>query len=196
MINIGRKILYLIILVCGLLILIVLNNNEEDSQPDPQIAGLEEITGPLAPAGDQLLYENPNLGFSLIIPKNIKVIEGELQINIESPENIDSIIVNIISNEELQKSTLLNQELCEQFGKEFNKSLIKEPDTPDFEFTIFSLNGILACRATGAIQKDTQQAIYVILNTANGKIYSIYYLATNETSAKILEESLNSFRFK
>jgi|SRR3989344_1186758 len=196
MFNVGRKILYLTILVCGLLILIVLNSNEESSQPEPQTAGLEEITGPQAPGENQRIYENASLDFSLIILQNFQVTEEELQINIESPENIDSIIVNIISNEELQKSTRLNQELCEEFGKEFNKSLIKEPDTPDFNFSVFSLNGRLACRASGAIQKDTQQAIYVILNSENGKIYSIYYLAANAASAKTLEESLNSFRLK
>lgn len=190
--TIPRNILLLIIVVLAVLILLI-GNSHGNSQTDN--SGIIEING-LSQAGEnQQLYTNAAKKFSIIIPQNLKTIENDNQIDFLDSTGASGITVNIFTDStQNPNNTYLTQTLCDKFGSEFNKSITKEPSTPDFTFILFKLNGKLGCEAVGSVKRGVQQKIYVVLSQDGNQYYAVYYLANSDAEAKTFEESINSFR--
>lgn len=156
----------------------------------------EEIDDP-APtaAANEQVYTSSVMEFSIVLPKNWTVNETTDQVEI-TDENEDTITIQTFTDPAFDFLTEVDQAFCDSFGEGFSEGL-KQYTTETISFEVFTLNGNSGCKADANLNliADISQKYYVLFNTANNKVYSMFYTTLSSTDDTALVNAMESFDF-
>lgn len=149
------------------------------------------------PGAEEVRYDNTDLDFTLIHPKDWKVEEDGQKAQFMPPTGTGAINFEAFSDQSFSLLSEVNKEFCDSFERGFVEGLGADEDlAKQFDFVLFDLNGNKGCTAQGSIITGINQKYYVFLNNNKDKVYTIFYTATDSEEEEQLKSVMDTFDFE
>ena len=179
-------VIFLFILVIGLSIggyyFLIFRQNQNQEAPEEAI-----------PTDAEFVYENEKFGFSVITPKSWEITPVGNKV-VFYGENDGVVNFEAFVGEEFQSVNELDEQFCESFEKGFREGLSDTGLSEQFNFELFSQNGLTGCRAEGQIVQGYYQKYNVYFDSVDKQVYTLFYTIPDEAEDSKYEKLLSSFQ--